>query len=417
MRRAWKPVVVLVSLLLVTQIGCGEGEPGPDEPAQPPEAATESGSVTVPFTLDHNRIVAEVALIQPDGLSQKARAWFDIGTDALIVSESLAKKLGLDTSILQGAGGHGSVESPSPCPRVRVGGVTLETTGIPLRIYPGDSTAMGLAADVHLPAGIFRGSHVIFDYPVRRLTVAAPGLLEPQGLPVACRVNADTGLIMIDTSVDDEIVAVGIDTGSAGTWMSREVTSGWQTTHPKWPVTIGALGSTNFWGRDFETAGTLMSIPVLTIGTLQTRDIAVLGLSQGIFDWYSRKSAGPVAGIIGGNVLKGFRLEVDWPGSTTFWRAGPAEGVRDLDIVGLTLRPEADGSYTVAGVAKKGGETTVAGIQAGDRLIRVGSMETAGEAMGDVAEALRGPPGDVRVLELERDGRRYTVETPVRRFP
>jgi len=309
------------------------------------------------------------------------------------------------------------VESPSPCPRVGVGGVTLETAGIPLRIYPGASTAKGLAADVHLPAGVFRGSHVVFDYPARRLTVTSPGSLEPKGFPVACQVNADTGLIMVDASVDGEVVALGVDTGSAGTWVSLELTSAWQTTHPEWPVTIGALGSTNFWGRDFETAGMLMSLPVLTIGTLQTRDIAVLGLSQGLFDWYSRKSAGPVVGFIGGNVLKDYRVEVDWPGSTTFWQSGRADGVRDLDIVGLTLRPEADGSYTVAGVAEKGGEVAVAGVQEGDRLIRIGSMETAGEALGDVANVLRGAPGEVRVLELERQGSRFTVEAPVRRFP
>ena len=116
-------------------------------------------------------------------------------------------------------------------------------------------------------------------------------------------------------------------------------------------------------------------------------------------------------------MLKRFRLEVDWPNRMTYWEAGPARDDHDLDIVGLTLRPELDGGFTVAGVATRDGRATVEGVEAGDRLVRVGSLEATGARMGEVEDALRGSPGDMRTLVLDREGRSVTVEGRVTRFP
>jgi len=45
--------------------------------------------VTVPFTLDHNRMIVEVGLVRPDGTIRKANAWVDTGTEVLIVTEAV----------------------------------------------------------------------------------------------------------------------------------------------------------------------------------------------------------------------------------------------------------------------------------------------------------------------------------------
>jgi C-terminal processing protease CtpA/Prc len=116
-------------------------------------------------------------------------------------------------------------------------------------------------------------------------------------------------------------------------------------------------------------------------------------------------------------VLKRFRLEVDWPNRMTYWEAGPARDDHDLDIVGLTLRPEPDGGFTVAGVATRDGRATVEGVEPGDRLVRVDSLEAAGTPMGEIEDALRGSPGEMRTLVLDREGRSVTIEARVTRFP
>jgi|WetSurMetagenome_2_1015567.scaffolds.fasta_scaffold08532_5 hypothetical protein len=381
------------------------------------EARTAARSATVPFTLDHNRMIVEAEFVRPDGTTRKARAWVDTGSQYLELEEPLARDLGLDVSGLKPGAAHDMAESSSPAPPVRLGGLPLQTEGITVKVSPGKGLLPGVPAEATLPASALRRDHVVFDYPAKRLTVARPGTLKPRGVALPCRVNPRTGLFMISAVLDGDTVQMGVDNGSAGTWVSDTLTAAWLARHPTWPRATGAAGSANFFGFPFETRGTLMRLPELGIGTLRARDVGVLGLPQGLFDWYSQKSAGPVVGFLGANVLEGFRLEVDFPNGMTYWEAGPPPGPSDLDIVGLTLRAEADGGFTVAGVVARDGKPAVAGVQAGDRLVRVGSLDTRGALMGAVVDALRGKPGEARTLVVERDGKHLTVEASVMNLP
>ena len=390
---------------------------GTDAVPARPEVRAAPRSATVPFTLDHNRMIVEAQFVRPDGTIRKARAWVDTGSQHLVVAESLARDLGLDLSGLKKDGPQDSVDSSSPAPPVRLGGLPVDTKGIKVRVFPGTGLRAGVPAEAMLPASAFRHDHIVFDYPALRLTVARPGILKPRGNAVPCRVNPETGLFLIAAVLDGETVQMGVDNGSAGTWVSESLTGTWQARHPDWPHTTGALGSANFFGFPFETQGTLMRLPELRMGTLSARDVAVLGLPQGLFDWYSKKSAGAVAGFIGANVLKGFRLEIDFPNGMTYWEAGPPPKPIDLDIVGVTLRPEAGGGFTIAGVIAKDGKPAVMGVRPGDKLIRVASLYAAGALMGTVMDALRGQPGETRTLVVERGGKQLTVEAKVTRFP
>jgi hypothetical protein len=222
---------------------------------------------------------------------------------------------------------------------------------------------------------------------------------------------------MIAAVVDGDTVQLGVDNGSAGTWVSDSLTTKWRTRHPDWPHATGAAGSTNFFGLPFESEGVLMCLPEVEVGNLRAEDVGFLGLDQSLFDWYSSKSAGPVLGFIGANVLRSFRIEIDFPNRMTYWERGPSNEPRDLDIVGLTLRPEADGSVTVASVVMREGNPAVDGVQAGDKLIRVDGLNIANATMGAVADALRGTPGSIHTLVIEREGERVTVEAKVLRLP
>jgi C-terminal processing protease CtpA/Prc len=124
-----------------------------------------------------------------------------------------------------------------------------------------------------------------------------------------------------------------------------------------------------------------------------------------------------VLGFIGANVLRNFRLEVDFPNQMTYWTAGPRDTVNDFDIVGLTVRPDADSSFTVVGVVSEDGKPTVEGAQPGDKLVSVDGFEVTGATMGTVVDALRGRPGSRRTIVLERAGKRLTIEAAVKRLP
>lgn len=377
----------------------------------------DRSSATVPFVLDHNRMTVEVEFQRPDGSARRARAWVDTGGTALVLAGPLARDLGLDLSALAPGGGDRPVTSGSPAPRVSVGGLSLDTAGLAVQVFPARVARPGVQAEATLPARALSRLHVVFDYPARRLTLARPGVLTPRGTSVPCRVNPDNGLFMIDVEIEGETLGLGVDTGAAGTWMTDALTKTWLTRHADWPQALGAAGSANFFGFGFETQGILLRLPILAIGRLAVREVAVLGLGQGLFDWYSKKSAGRVAGFLGANVLAGFRLEVDFPGRKTYWLAGPARSAPDLDIVGLTLRADSDGSFSVAGVVSRNGQPTIAGVAVGDRLLRVDALDATAATMGAVIDALRGTPGAERTIVLERSGTQVTVRARVVRLP
>ena len=377
-------------------------------------AGAQPSTSTVPFDLDHNRMTVEVEFPRPGGGVLTARAWVDTGGTDLVMAETLARELGIG---LQATGTERSVEAKSPAPAIRLGGVALDTEGLSVSVHPGALARPGVQARCTLPPRCLRRLHVVLDYPARRLTLARPGALTPRGTRVPCRVNPDTGLFMIDTTIDGEKVALGVDTGSAGTWVSAKLTAAWAARHPAWPLALGGAGSTNFFGFPFEAKGALLALPALAIGDTTAGEVAVLGLDPALFDWYSQKSAGTVVGFIGADLISRYRVEIDFPGQVTWWQPAPARAVRDLDIVGLTIRAEVDRSFTIAGVVSKDGRPVVAGVEPGDKLLRVDGLDAPGARMGAVIDALRGKPGARRTLVVERAGKRITVQATVVRLP
>src|SRR5215470_20285667 len=49
-------------------------------------------SVTVPVTLDHNRIIIDVRVPMPDGSTTRVRTWVDNGNPEMWITERMAKK-------------------------------------------------------------------------------------------------------------------------------------------------------------------------------------------------------------------------------------------------------------------------------------------------------------------------------------
>lgn len=390
---------------------------GPRTVARPDDDAGPRRPVVRPFTLDHNRMMVEVEFRKPDGSLRTAVAWVDTGSQHLSLGENLARDLGYALAALEKEANSRSIQLEGPAPRMSFGGLVLDTSRLKVQVHRGKMVRPGVLAEATFPASVLLGRQVIFDYPARQMTVAPPGLLTPKGTAIPCRINPETGLFLITAELDGQNVQLGVDNGSAGTWVSKVLTGQWQARHPEWPRAAGAAGSANFFGFEFETQGVLMCLPRLKIGPLEARRVTVLGLDQGLFDWYSKKSAGPVAGFIGANVLTGFRLEIDFVNQITYWEAGPGEPAGDLERVGITLRAEEEGRFTVAGVLVKDEKPLVEGLLAGDRLLQVDNLECTGAAMGAVMDALRGQPGQTRSLLIERSGERHTVLARVVRLP
>ncbi len=367
---------------------------------------------TTTFVLDGNRMYAEVGFIRRDRAIHRALAFVDMGSQFLTVRESLFNELqlGRDRSL-----------------SFRVGELLVEIPRTDVMSEPRAPSPLGaeLKVEATLPASVLQRYQVVLDYQARTLALAPRGTLTPDGVSIPFRINSGTGLIVVDATLDGKSFAMTIDNGSAYTWVTQRSARDWLTSHPEWERGVGAVGTSNMTmsGDGSEAAGTLLRIPEVSIGGLVLKQVGVFAAARGrnvsgnldLFDWYSQKNAEPVIGWIGGNVLKAFRLTLDYPRRMSYWFAEAAIDQRDLDQVGLTLR-SSRGEFFVSGIATKNGHATVQGIRPGDKLIRVGDLELSKAIWGQVFEAMHGSPGESRSLLVERDGARRTIRTTVTAF-
>lgn len=366
-------------------------------------------SGTTALILEGKRIYAELAFVRPDGTLHKTFAFVDLGSPSMIVSEALFKEL--------------QVGEKTP--------LTFRIGEMPVRV---DSSMITKDAwlpfpiggnrkvEALLPAGVMQRFQVVIDYAKRSLTLAEPGALKPEGVPVPFRVNQETGLIAVDAAIDGQSYAVTIDCGSAYTWIRKTSAQRWLTAHPEWERGIGAVGASNMRMADdgIEATGTLLRIPEIRLGELRIRQIGALAIGPSktewdFIDWYSKKNAGPVIGWLGGNVLQGFRITIDYSDRTTYWLREAELDPHDLEQVGLTLKSQ-QGEYLVSAIVTQEGKPTVEGAEVGDKLLRIGGLQTRTATWGAIFEAMHGKPGELRTLVLERDGKQFTVHARVMTF-
>jgi hypothetical protein len=314
---------------------------------------------------------------------------------------------------------------------VRVESSAVDTdTGLGFTGRDGERT---LPVEAILSGSVLTHYQVVFDYANRTLTVAQPDTLKNAGDPVPCRVNEKTGMISITGDIDGRPYAFAVDTGSAYSWVREDVVAQWTKAHPVWKRGKGAVGEANMQtGTDgAEARATILRLPEIKIGSLSLKQIGALGIapeappippapgqSKGegnFFDWYSRKAPEPVIGWLGGNVLRGFRVMIDFPRRMSYWERVSELDPNDLDQVGVTLEKRSDG-YFVAGIAEKAGKPTVDAVRVGDKLIQVDGVLLSGATRGAIFTALHGEPGSIRTLVLERDGRQLTLPAKVTAF-
>jgi hypothetical protein len=373
-------------------------------------SVTTPGQGTTRFVFDGNRMYAELGFLLPEGTTHRALAFVDMGSPGMVLRESLFKELKLD---------EGRPLAFS------VGGLRIDMPAAAVASEPRPPSSIGsdLKVEGILPASVLKNYQVVIDYGRRTLALGRPGAFKPQGMAVPFRMNDKTGLISVHMAVDGASHSITIDNGSAYTWIRQSTAQRWLTSHPDWVRGVGAVGASNMMmsGDVTETSGTLIRVPRISVGPVVLVNAGALAAGPGtiegvdLFDWYSRKNSGPVIGWIGGNILKAFRITIDYPNHVMYWLKQRDLETHDLDQVGLTLQSER-GAFVVAAIATKNGQPTVEGVMRGDKLVRIDGLETANATWGTLFAALHGQPGERRSLTIERDGRELVVQAGVTAF-
>ena len=379
------------------------GLPAPAARSAPPQVDAGVGIQTLPIRLEQNRPYAKLTLTGPAGAAVKATFWLDTGGGAVILSGPLAKRLGLKPSG-KSFKDEGTALAATDVPRISVGGRLLKLEGARAFMVINDKARLqGTAAEGAFPLRILRKYQVVIDYPRRELTIAEPGRLKPAGQPVAAHFG-DPGFISITARVGDDSYGFLLDTGGQYCMVSAEVLAKWKSQHPDWRHIAGAYGPANMMLGPAEASFEMLRVGEIRLGEFTLHNVGAVSRPRGNYEkMMSRLTGRKVIGSIGGNLLRDFIVDIDYPNRRLYLDRDGSGSPHSLDMVGITLEPSGNG-YVVAGVAS--GETVV---RKGDRLLEIGGVPVRAFTTADLMNRLRGAPGDVRRLTIERQGKKLTV--------
>jgi hypothetical protein len=369
-------------------------------------------SVTVPITLDHNRIVIDVYLPLPDGTSKRVRAWVDTGNSDMMMSQRIASLFGSVSC-------DGQVCNATPPREVVIGGMKIplsdvHSAHVPAGV-PNDVMVPGMSPEINLPSTVLRAHDVVFDYPNRQLTIGEPDTVPFKGKPSKAQISA-LGLVQIASQIEGQSYNLALDTGASTSFISSELLSKWHTAHPAWPFMTGAVGAANMFGTPEETERFVLRLPSLQYGTSTLNQVFIASFVPNLLEKFKRRAGTETVGLLGGEAFRNARVGIDYAHSTVYLDQAANSPASDVSVVGLTLRPEPDGRYTVAAVVDYNGKASVPHVKPGDVLLGVDGAPASGATLGQVWSLLGGTPGQTRSLTLQRAGKRFTVDAPIHRF-
>ena len=369
---------------------------------------------TVPLIVEGNAPIVELSFTTPSGAVRKARFVVDTGGGGFLIGSKLMADIGAKAvgSAMQEEGDRFQRLEPFAA---KLGDMELDLGGVMTAGMP-DHVQLGSRNDAEglLPGRLLRKYHVVFDYPAREFTLAKPGSLQPRGVKVASPISKQSGFPRIELQISGETYGFLLDTGASFTMISRAVLDGWAKANPAWPTATGAAGFANMAGGDMDNGALMLRIPQLSIGSIVVKSVAAVSRKEGTFEkWMSGMMTAPIVGALAGNVLRDFRVEIDYQNGFTYFERAGSSADADLTSVGLVLARRADGSLMVTALSSKAAADVQGGVHPGDKLVAVDEVLLTGKPLAAAAEALAGKPGEHKRLTLERAGASMMVNVTV----
>jgi hypothetical protein len=382
-------------------------------------------SVTIPITLDHDRVVIDVYLPLPDGSTKRIRGWVDNGNPDLEMSRRAATLMGLNVTCDDKA----CTAAPPAAITLRdpktgdmqISLANIKEVKIPLKPVSAATVMVpGMSAEINLPASVLRHYDVLIDFPDREFTIAQPGTLKFKGVSSRALVNAENGLIQVPSQIENKKYNLALDVGASISFLSEDLFDKLESAHPDWPHMTGAVGPANMWGFDEEPKWKLLRVDRLRYGPLYLTSVPMADFSRERMSWFEKRAGTTTIGLLGSNAMLNYRVGLDYAHSTVYFDIGSTFRAPDFDVVGLTLRPEDDTRFTIVGIADFEGKPSVPappdGVQIGDHLIAVDGIPVPDSTMGQVWSLLEGTPGQERKLRIERNGSQFDVVAHVQHF-
>lgn len=275
--------------------------------------------VTVPLLVEGNRPFVEVTFKKSDGTPRSARFLVDSGGGSFLLTEPLARDLGLEWGKPEREEGQEFATVKVP-PQAFVGEFQLDLNPKRVVVMVGAENILPKVAPGHadgmFPGHLLAHYHVVFDYPRATFTLARDGVLTPQGAALPMPVSERQGYPRTEIEIDGVKHGFLIDTGASFTMVSEVLLKSLGAKHPDWPRHTGAFGeAATLGGMTLET----MTVASARWGTRELVDVGVTSQREGTFERYmSDMMKEPIVGSLAGNVLKQFRIELDYPNEKVY---------------------------------------------------------------------------------------------------
>lgn len=369
--------------------------------------------VTVPLIVEGNVPIVELEFSSPHG-TRKARFLVDSGgNDSLWLGSKLAADIGAK-AIGPASSGRVALKAVP----VKLGGMALDLTGVRTIVTP-KGRSLGVRNDVEglIPGRLLRNYQVIFDYPDRLFTLARPGATKPRGVKIKTPILPSSGNPRMELEIGGVTYGFLLDTGASFTMISRAVLDDWAKANTAWPAATGAVGFANMFGGKIENEALMLRLPEIGIGSISLTDVAAVSRPVGTFENSMRHvMTAPIIGSVAGNILRDFRVEIDYQNGFTYLERAASSDDADLVSIGLILEPGADGNPLVSGISSAAAADVKAQVQRGDKLLAVNDTPLQRKTLAFAAGALQGMAGARKRLSLERDGKALTVSVTIQKL-
>jgi len=313
--------------------------------------ASAQTSVTVPVTLDHNRIIIDVRVPMPDGSTTRVRTWVDNGNPEMWITEHMAKKLGLTMRGEVKDENGLKIQSAAPPQEIRIGTLAIHPSDVKeMKVLVGrTAVGPGMSAEINLPSILLRRYDVMVDYPNREFTIGPPGSIHFAGTTVQMQLNPQNALVQISSDIAGTKDNLALDFGASYSLLASDVLARLASAHPDWPQMTGAVAAANMWGSDDEVRAQLLRIDQLKYGSLTLSRVGMESFSQSSMEWYRKRAGVSTMGLLGANAFLGCRVGIDYARSTAYFDRVAKTETPEMDVVGVILRPESDERYTICG--------------------------------------------------------------------
>jgi hypothetical protein len=363
-------------------------------------------STTVPFTLYGNHICIQAAI---DG---KTFA-FVFDTDGTASLSALAEKqLGLPvvaTAQIVGAGNGADAMNIVVPKTASIGDATIANAYflvLPERIDL-QSPFPGIPFGGILGREFFAQLVLTIDYAKETLMLTNPRSFHPDQAATAIPMTMREGTFPnVQATVDGVGGSFDIDAGSAQSLILTEPFARTNGILAKMPRTFEVSVGHGVGGKMTGIAG---RVATLGVGNAVLDDVVayVIHATGGVF------SDAGLSGNIGGEVLRRFTVTIDVPQKTLYLAKNAAfDAPFDFTRAGLFI-DRAGGTLVVERVIP-GSPAQVAGLRAGDTLVRVADHPVDAISTDELRDYWTMPVGTVVHVDARRDGKEFGLDLTLR---